>query len=158
MTESKELQVKDKQAVAGPAEQTRPGVVFTPDVDIFEDERQITLLADMPGVASDGITIDLNDNVLSIAGEVKPFETASESDVLIEFEILPAQEFQMSADFRAVGVPLNKERIGQQAQQARDQMGVDPFVLQTIQQLCLDSAKFTGHFPPPAEFPAQTDQ
>ena len=87
MTESKELQVKDKQAVAGPAEQTRPGVVFTPDVDIFEDERQITLLADMPGVASDGITIDLNDNVLSIAGEVKPFETASESDVLIEFEI-----------------------------------------------------------------------
>ena len=87
MTESKELQVKDKQEVASPAEQTRPGVVFTPDVDIFEDERQITLLADMPGVASDGITIDLNDNVLSIAGEVKPFETASESDVLIEFEI-----------------------------------------------------------------------
>jgi len=87
MTESKELQVKDKQEVASPAEQTRPGVVFTPDVDIFEDERQITLLADMPGVASDGITIDLNDNVLSIAGEVKPFESANESDVLIEFEI-----------------------------------------------------------------------
>ena len=87
MTESKELQVKDKQEVASPAEQTRTGVVFTPDVDIFEDERQITLLADMPGVASDGITIDLNDNVLSIAGEVKPFESANESDVLIEFEI-----------------------------------------------------------------------
>ena len=87
MTESKELQVKDKQEVASPAEQTRPGIVFTPDVDIFEDERQITLLADMPGVASDGITIDLNDNVLSIAGEVKPFESANESDVLIEFEI-----------------------------------------------------------------------
>ena len=87
MTESKELQVKDKQEVASPAEQTRPGVVFTPDVDIFEDERQITLLADMPGVASDGITIDLNDSVLSIAGEVKPFESANESDVLIEFEI-----------------------------------------------------------------------
>jgi HSP20 family molecular chaperone IbpA len=87
MTESKELQVKEKQEVASPAEQTRPGAVFTPDVDIFEDERQITLLADMPGVASDGITIDLNDNVLGIAGEVKPFETASESDVLIEFEI-----------------------------------------------------------------------
>ena len=87
MTESKELQVKDKQEVANPVEQTRPGVIFTPDVDIFEDERQITLLADMPGVASDGITIDLNDNMLSIAGEVKPFESANESDVLIEFEI-----------------------------------------------------------------------
>jgi len=87
MTESKELQVKDKQEVANPAEQTRPGVVFTPDVDIFEDERQITLLADMPGVASDGISLDLNDNVLSLSGEVKPFESANESDVLIEFEI-----------------------------------------------------------------------
>jgi HSP20 family protein len=73
MSESKELQVKDKQEVAAPAEQTRPGMVFTPDVDIFENDKQITLLADMPGVASDDITIDLNDNVLSISGEVKPF-------------------------------------------------------------------------------------
>ena len=87
MIDSKELQVKDKQEVAAPAEQTRPGVVFTPDVDIFENDKQITLLADMPGVASDDITIDLNDSVLSISGEVKPFEDKSESDVLVEFEI-----------------------------------------------------------------------
>ena len=87
MSDSKELQVKDKQEVAAPAEQTRPGVVFTPDVDIFENEQQITLLADMPGVASNDITIDLNDNVLNISGEVKPFETGNEQDVLIEFEI-----------------------------------------------------------------------
>jgi HSP20 family protein len=86
MSESKELQVKDKQEVAAPAEQTRPGVVFTPDVDIFENDQQITLLADMPGVASDDITIDLNDNVLDISGEVKPFESGDEKDVMIEFE------------------------------------------------------------------------
>jgi HSP20 family molecular chaperone IbpA len=87
MSDAKELQVKDKQEVANPAEQTRPGVVFTPDVDIFENERQITLLADMPGVAADDIRIDLNDNQLSISGEVKPFESGNESDVLVEFEI-----------------------------------------------------------------------
>jgi HSP20 family molecular chaperone IbpA len=87
MSDFKELQVKDKQEVVAPAEQTRPGVVFTPDVDIFENDKQITLLADMPGVASDDITIDLNDNVLNIAGEVKPFEEKDESDVMIEFEI-----------------------------------------------------------------------
>jgi HSP20 family molecular chaperone IbpA len=87
MTDFKELQVKDKQEVASPAEQTRPGIVFTPEVDIFEDERQITLLADMPGVGPDDITIDLNDNVLSISGEVKPFEGGEESDVIVEFEI-----------------------------------------------------------------------
>ena len=87
MAESKALQVKDKQELATAAEQTRPGIVFTPDVDIFEDEQKITLLGDMPGVASDDITIDLNDNLLSISGEVKPFETGDEEDVLIEFEI-----------------------------------------------------------------------
>jgi HSP20 family protein len=62
-------------------------VVFTPDVDIFENDQQITLLADMPGVASDDITIDLNDNVLNISGEVKPFEAGDERDVLVEFEV-----------------------------------------------------------------------
>jgi HSP20 family protein len=55
MSDSKELQVKDKHEVASPAEETRPGVVFTPDVDIFENDQQITLLADMPGVAPDDI-------------------------------------------------------------------------------------------------------
>jgi HSP20 family molecular chaperone IbpA len=55
-------------------------------VDIFEDDRQITLLADMPGVTPGDVMIDLNDNVLSISGEVKPFGGDNESDVLIEFE------------------------------------------------------------------------
>lgn len=87
MAESKELQVKDKHEVASPAEQTRPGVVFTPEVDIFENEQHINLLADMPGVAPDDVKIDLNDGVLSISAEVQPFEGKDESDVLIEFEI-----------------------------------------------------------------------
>lgn len=43
MAATKELQVKSKQEVASPAEQTQPGVAFTPDVDIFEDDRQFTL-------------------------------------------------------------------------------------------------------------------
>ena len=87
MSEPKELQVKDKHEVANPAEQTRPGVVFTPEVDIFENEKQINLLADMPGVAPNDVKIDLNDGLLSISGEVQPVEGKDESDVLIEFEI-----------------------------------------------------------------------
>jgi len=87
MAESKELQVKEKHEVASPAEQTRPGAVFTPEVDIFENDRQINLLADMPGVAPGDVKIDLDDGLLTISGEVKPFEDKDESDVLIEFEI-----------------------------------------------------------------------
>jgi HSP20 family molecular chaperone IbpA len=54
MTENdtKALVPKGKQEVVSKAEQTKDGLVFTPDVDILESDREITLLADMPGVQS----------------------------------------------------------------------------------------------------------
>jgi HSP20 family molecular chaperone IbpA len=86
MAETKDLQVKTKKEVATPAEQTRPGLFFTPEVDIFETDKEITLLADMPGVPADNVTIDLKEDVLTLSGEVKPWEGPEETDVLIEFE------------------------------------------------------------------------
>jgi HSP20 family protein len=89
MTDSKakEIQVKPKQEVTSQAEQTKPGVVFTPSVDIFETERELTLLADLPGVKAENLTIDLRENTLTLTGEVEPFERADEEDILIEYEI-----------------------------------------------------------------------
>ncbi len=87
MAESKELQVKDKQAVATPAEQTRPGLVFTPVVDIYETDNEIRVLADMPGVKAEDLNIDLRDSVLTISGDVRPWESEGEADLLVEFEI-----------------------------------------------------------------------
>jgi HSP20 family protein len=84
--QSKEIQVKDKQEVASPAEQTRPGLVFTPDVDIFETETAITLLADLPGVRAEDLNIDLRDNTLTISADISPVEGGDEEDILIEYE------------------------------------------------------------------------
>ena len=84
--QSKEIHVKDKQEVASPAEQTRPGLVFTPDVDIFETETAITLLADLPGVRAEDLNIDLRDNTLTISAEISPVEGGDEEDILIEYE------------------------------------------------------------------------
>ena len=86
MAESKELRVKDKQEVSTPAEQTRPGLVFTPDVDIFETDTQIVLMADMPGVEAKDLVIDLRDDVLTISGDIAPVEGPEEEDILIEYE------------------------------------------------------------------------
>jgi HSP20 family protein len=83
--ESKALQVKEKAEVTTPAEQTRPGLVFVPAVDIFETETGITLLADMPGVKAEGLNIDLRDNVLTLDGDVKAPEGPEEVDVLREY-------------------------------------------------------------------------
>ncbi len=83
---SKEMQVKEKQEVASP-EQTTPGPYYTPTVDIFETDSAITLLADLPGVKPEGLTIDLRDNVLTLTGEIAPFENANEEDLIIEYEV-----------------------------------------------------------------------
>ena len=65
-TETKSLQAKTKKEVTTPAEQTKPGAVFYPAVDILETERELTLLADLPGVKARDLKIDLDDNVLTL--------------------------------------------------------------------------------------------
>lgn len=85
--DSKELRVKEKKELSAAAEMTRPGLVFTPSVDIFESDKEIVLLADMPGVQADRLSIDLRDNTLTLDGEVEPFEGKGEEDVVIEYEV-----------------------------------------------------------------------
>ena len=85
-TQSKELKVQEKQEVTSPAEQTTPGLVFTPAVDIFETEKHITMLADMPGVKADDLMIDLRENTLTLSADIAPVENANEDDILVEYE------------------------------------------------------------------------
>jgi HSP20 family molecular chaperone IbpA len=83
--ENKALQAKEKAEVTEPAEQTKPGLVFTPAVDIFETEKEIILLADMPGVQAGDLNIDLHENVLTLDSEIKAPEGADEVDVIREY-------------------------------------------------------------------------
>ena len=83
--ESKSLQVKELAEVTSPAEQTRPGLVFTPAVDIFETDKEITLLADMPGVKAGDLNIDLRKNVITLDGDVKSPEGSGEVDIIREY-------------------------------------------------------------------------
>lgn len=84
-TESKEIKVREKQEVAHPAEQTRPGLYFTPSVDIFETDKEITLLADMPGVKAEDLVIDLRDNTLTLEGGIAPVSDQKEEPIYEEY-------------------------------------------------------------------------
>lgn len=68
MSEKEIRPTEKKEAKAGGAEGTRPVPYFSPAVDIYETEGELTLLADMPGVESSGVEIDLKDNVLTLQG------------------------------------------------------------------------------------------
>ncbi|MCG6912001.1 MAG: Hsp20/alpha crystallin family protein [Deltaproteobacteria bacterium] len=85
--EAKELKVREKHEVSTDMEQTRPGPVYTPDVDIFESDKDITLLADMPGVSTDSMTIDLRDDVLTLTGEAENDGETSEDPILMEYGV-----------------------------------------------------------------------
>jgi HSP20 family molecular chaperone IbpA len=80
------MKVAEKQEVSTPAEQTKPGPVFTPNVDIFETETAITLLADMPGVMADDLNVDLRDDTLTLTGDVNPNVSAAGETVYEEYE------------------------------------------------------------------------
>jgi HSP20 family protein len=74
-----------KPGVPAVAEQTRPGPVYSPAVDIFENDSSITVLADMPGVKAPDLQIDLRESVLTLTGRVTVPESPAESDVIREY-------------------------------------------------------------------------
>lgn len=82
MSDTKELQIQENSAAA---ELTKTGPAFSPDVDIYETDSEIVLLADMPGVTPEALTIDLRDSVLSLSGETAVIQTKSEAEAVSEF-------------------------------------------------------------------------
>lgn len=86
------LQTREGRDLAA-AEATRPGVLLSPAVDIFEDPSALTVLADMPGVTGEGLTIDLRDGVLTITGHATAAEAPNEVPLLHEHS---AATFQRS--------------------------------------------------------------
>ena len=81
-----DIQKTEKAGGSTAPERTRPGPVYSPSVDIFENDSAITLLADLPGVKAEGVEIDLRESVLTLTGRVTPSESAQESTVLREFQ------------------------------------------------------------------------
>ncbi|HEY3354827.1 MAG TPA: Hsp20/alpha crystallin family protein [Polyangia bacterium] len=81
-----ELQKREPREVAQPAEQTRPGPVFTPAVDIFETPNTLTLLADLPGVDPKDLKIDLREGVLTLSALPERQAERKEELLLQEFE------------------------------------------------------------------------
>ena len=69
----------------GPAERTEDRPVFTPYVDIYEDEDGLTLIADMPGVPPDGLDVRVEKETLTIRGAVPEFTLADGQAVYAEY-------------------------------------------------------------------------
>ena len=62
--------MNDKTNVAKKTGPMRQEVALTPPVDVIEDASGITLYADLPGVPKDKLTLQIEADSLTIAGEI----------------------------------------------------------------------------------------
>ena len=65
-----ELKVQQKQEVQRDSEATKPEKYFVPAVDIYETPKEVVVVAEMAGVATDGVEVILDDDVLTLRGSV----------------------------------------------------------------------------------------
>lgn len=99
-----ELKPQVKEEAPAKGERVRPGRVFLPAVDIFETPQALVLVADMPGVPGEAVTLDLKENLLTISGQVSPSP---------EHETLLGREYSIGDFYREfqVGELIDKEKI-----------------------------------------------
>jgi HSP20 family protein len=71
MAETSELATKNRAEQVGP-EHTRGGPYFLPRVDIYETEKELVLLADLPGVSPQDVELRYERGELILRGNIKP--------------------------------------------------------------------------------------
>jgi HSP20 family molecular chaperone IbpA len=65
---SREIEAREKSEVL--TEDTRPGRVFRPDVDILEHADAYVILADMPGASDEDVDVRLDKGVLTLDARI----------------------------------------------------------------------------------------
>ena len=70
MASQQELQVQEKREVEKKQESTIPSRTFLPITDIFETDRALTVVLEMPGVDKSNADISVEDGVLTVYGRL----------------------------------------------------------------------------------------
>ncbi len=92
MAEAKNVQVRQKESVQ-PEE--NPARTRMPAVDIYEGEDGLVLVADLPGVSSDGLDVRVERDVLAIHGRIDARE--ARAGEAYHAEIQPADFYRAFA-------------------------------------------------------------
>ena len=77
---------KQEEIPADEMERTRSRRSFIPKADIYETEKEIIVLADIPGANEKTVDITLEKNVLSINAYVEPLRTGDYDIAYAEYE------------------------------------------------------------------------
>lgn len=100
----RDMQTREKVEHKAEGESTRDVPMFIPAVDIYESQDYLTLVADMPGVSAENVSIDVRDNQLTIRGMV---------DLPDEEECILAREYGVGDYYRqfTLGRTIDQTKI-----------------------------------------------
>lgn len=87
MAEKQELQVQEKQEVAQGEESTVPTRYYVPQTDIFETDDALNVVMEMPGVAKDNISVDLENDRLRVEGRIEFSNYDGMDPVYVEYNV-----------------------------------------------------------------------
>lgn len=105
MSTPQELQVQQKRQVENKQESTIPARQFLPVADIFETDRALTLVLEMPGVSKDNVDVMVENDVLTIAGRVDFANYEGLQPLYTEYNVGNyARGFQLSSKIDQSGI------------------------------------------------------
>jgi HSP20 family protein len=105
MPTEQELQVQQKREVDKKPESTMPARRYLPVTDIFETADALKVILEMPGVDKDGIEVRVENDVLTIDGQVDFSKYQGLQPVYTEYNVGNyARSFQLSGK-------IDQERI-----------------------------------------------
>lgn len=96
---------RPEHAEAAQRERTCSTRHYRPNVDIIENDNELIVLADMPGVAGPDVEIDFDNGTLTIHGKTKPRHTDDRTFLHCEYGVGEFfRTFQVSESINADGI------------------------------------------------------
>lgn len=86
-TQGTPLEVQEKKELVEKEEKTVPARYFVPYTDIYETEDALTVVMEMAGVTKDTISIDIENDVLTVDGQIDFSNYAEMQPVYTEYNI-----------------------------------------------------------------------
>ena len=100
-----ELQVQQKREVEKRQESTIPSRVFLPLTDIFETDQALTVVLEMPGVNKESVEVGVENDVLTINGQIDFSKYEGLQPLYIEYNIGNySRSFQISSKIDQDGI------------------------------------------------------
>ena len=103
MNDAQALQARQKQELQ--EENTRPGAVFRPDIDILENPFNYVVYADLPGVDEKSVDVRLDRGTLTLDARLATLPETGWSPIHTEYRVGSYhREFRISEDIDTSGV------------------------------------------------------